>query len=131
MAELTHEQADEKLDEDEISDTLTPDNADDNADAGDEGNDDVDDDESVHSEDSDYDGDIDDDNKQEDEINNETCALFLQQLWEAQRVNIQKRKQDQFLPLTKKFVNASFIKREKMLNDHPAVVKHLVFYVVT
>jgi hypothetical protein len=127
MAELTHEQADEKLDEDEISDTLTPDNADDNADAGDEGNDDVDDDESVHSEDSDYDGDIDDDNKQEDEINNETCALFLQQLWEAQRVNIQKRKQDQFLPLTKKFVNASFIKREKMLNDNPAVVKHLVF----
>jgi hypothetical protein len=54
-------------------------------------------------------------------------ALFLQQLWAAQRGNIQKRKQDRFLPLTKKFVNSSFVQREKMINDTPMVVKHVVF----
>ncbi|CAB3987814.1 Hypothetical predicted protein [Paramuricea clavata] len=74
--------------------------------------------------DSDYDADID---EEEEEINNETCALFLKQIWDAQRVNIQKRKQDRFLPLTKKFVNGCFVKREKMLNDNPQIIKHLVF----
>jgi hypothetical protein len=134
MAELTtnEEEVEEKLDKAEISDienindqeSITGDDEfSENINDDDEFNDN--DDESVCSED-DYDGDIDDDN-QEEEINNETCALFLQQLWAAQRGNIQKQKQDRFLPLTKKFVNSSFVKREKMINDTPIVVKHLVF----
>jgi hypothetical protein len=134
VAELTtnEEEVEEKLDKAEISDienindqeSITGDDEfSENINDDDEFNDN--DDESVCSED-DYDGDIDDDN-QEEEINNETCALFLQQLWAAQRGNIQKQKQDRFLPLTKKFVNSSFVKREKMINDTPIVVKHLVF----
>jgi hypothetical protein len=140
MAELTYEKVDEKLDKAEISDIENINDCE-NITADDEFNENIDDefnenveddnndndDESVCSEEaSDYDGDIDDDN-QEEEINNETCALFLQQLWAAQRGNIQKKKQDRFLPLTKKFVNSSFVKREKMINDSPIVVKHLVF----
>ncbi|CAB3996213.1 Hypothetical predicted protein [Paramuricea clavata] len=76
---------------------------------------------------SDYEGDIDEGKHQEEEINNETCALFLKQIWDAQRNCVQKRKQDRFLLLTKKFVNASFIKKEKMLNENPQLIKHMVF----
>ena len=139
MAELTYEKVDEKLDENINNENINDEdsefneNVDDGANDGDDDDDDDDagaesvDAESVCSEEgSDYDGDQEDDN-QEEAINNETCALFLQQLWAAQRGNIQKRKQDQFLPLTKKFVNSSFVQREKMINDTPMVVKHLVF----
>jgi hypothetical protein len=61
------------------------------------------------------------------EINKQTCALFLQQLWDAQRVNIKKKKQEQFLPLTKKFLSASFVKKETMLNNNPAIIRNMLF----
>jgi hypothetical protein len=112
----------EKLDNAEISDENIT--GDDDEDEFSENINNNDDNESVCS---DYDGDIEDDNQEEDEINNETCALFLQQLFAAQKQTIQKQKQDRFLPLTKKFVNCSFVKREKMINDTPIVVKHLIF----
>jgi hypothetical protein len=137
MAELTYEKVDEKIDEN-INDDADPSELIENIDEShdDLGSEDIDaesvtsvDAESVCSEEcSDYDGDQEEEEaNQEEAINNETCALFLQQLWAAQRGNIQKRKQDQFLPLTKKFVTSGFVQREKMLNDTPAVVKHLVF----
>jgi hypothetical protein len=139
MAELTYEKVDEKIDEninnENINDEASElnENVDETNDDDDDGAESVDDAESVDAESvcseegSDYDGDQEEDDNQEEAINNETCALFLQQLWAAQRGNIQKRKQDQFLPLTKKFVNSSFVQREKMINDTPMVVKHLVF----
>jgi hypothetical protein len=140
MAELTYEKVDEKIDEninnENINDSELNENVpnDDDCDADDDAlaesvNDaeSVDGAESVCSEEgSDYDGE-EEDNNQEEAINNETCALFLQQLWAAQRGNIKKRKQDQFLPLTKKFVNSNFVQREKMINNSPMVVKHLFF----
>ena len=85
--------------------------------------------ESIHSESDNGDvSDLEEDDYKDDvEINKQTCALFLQQLWDAQRVNIKKQKQEQFLPLTKKFLNASFVKKEKMLNDNPAIIRNLLF----
>ena len=136
MAELTYEKVDEKIDENINDDAPSELNENIDESHDDLGSEDIDaesvtsvDAESVCSEEcSDYDGDQEEEEaNQEEAINNETCALFLQQLWAAQRGNIQKRKQDQFLPLTKKFVNSSFVKREKMINDTPIVVKHLVF----
>jgi hypothetical protein len=136
MAELTYEKVDENINDDpsDLNENIDEPHNDDDL-----GSEDIDaesvtsvDAESVCSEEcSDYDGDqeeeAEEEANQEEAINNETCALFLQQLWAAQRGNIQKRKQDQFLPLTKKFVTSGFVQREKMLNDSPAVVKHLVF----
>jgi hypothetical protein len=66
--------------------------------------------ESIHSESDDLMSDLEEEEEEEEEeevdddveINKQTCALFLQQLWDAQRVNIKKKKQEQFLPLTKK-----------------------------
>ncbi|CAB3977396.1 Hypothetical predicted protein [Paramuricea clavata] len=87
---------------------------------------DVEEEEDNIADDDDYDGDIEQDENNE-EINNETCALFLKQIWDAQRNCIQKRKQDRFLPLTKKFINSGFIKREKMLNDNPQLIKHMIY----
>ena len=84
--------------------------------------------ESIHSESDD--NEVMSDLEEEDddvEINKQTCALFLQQLWDAQRVNIKKKKQEQFLPLTKKFLSASFVKKETMLNDNPAIIRNLLF----
>ena len=86
--------------------------------------------ESIHSESDDLMSDLDVEEEEEDdavEINKQTCALFLQQLWDAQRVNIKKKKQEQFLPLTKKFLSASFVKKETMLNDNPAIIRNLLF----
>jgi hypothetical protein len=54
--------------------------------------------ESIHSESddlmSDLEGEEEDEVDDDDdvEINKQTCALFLQQLWDAQRVNIKKKK---------------------------------------
>jgi hypothetical protein len=92
--------------------------------------------ESIHSESDDDDlmSDLEADDEEEeedevddDEINQQTCALFLQQLWDAQRINIKKKKQEQFLPLTKKFLSASFAKKETMLNDNPAIIRNMLF----
>jgi hypothetical protein len=84
--------------------------------------------ESIHSESDDDVCDLEEgDNEDDVEINKQTCALFLQQLWDAQRVNIKKKKQEQFLPLTKKFLSASFVKKETMLNDNPALIRNLLF----
>jgi hypothetical protein len=84
--------------------------------------------ESIHSESDDDVCDLEEgDNEDDVEINKHTCALFLQQLWDAQRVNIKKKKQEQFLPLTKKFLSASFVKKETMLNDNPAIIRNLLF----
>jgi hypothetical protein len=38
-----------------------------------------------------------------------------------------KRKQERFLPLIKSYLKASFAKREKMFNDNPQIIRHLVF----
>jgi hypothetical protein len=136
MAELTYEKVDEKIDENINNENINDETSELNENVDDGSNNvgaESDDAESVDAESvcseecSDYDGDQEEDDNQEEAINNETCALFLQQLWAAQRGNIQKRKQDQFLPLTKKFVNSGFVQREKMINDTPMVVKHLVF----
>ena len=91
--------------------------------------------ESIHSESDDLMSDLEDEEEEEEdeandddvEINKQTCALFLQQLWDAQRVNIKKKKQEQFLPLTKKFLSASFVKKELMLNDNPAIIRNMLF----
>ena len=86
--------------------------------------------ESIHSESDDVMSDLEEDEEDEDEdveINKQTCALFLQQLWDAQRVNIKKKKQEQFLPLTKKILSASFVKKETMLNNNPAIIRNLLF----
>jgi hypothetical protein len=86
--------------------------------------------ESIHSESDNGDvSDLEDDDDYRDdvEINKQTCALFLQQLWDPQRVNIKKKKQEQFLPLTKKFLNASFVKKETMLSKNPGIIRNLVF----
>ena len=89
--------------------------------------------ESIHSESDDLMSDLEDEEEDEVdddddvEINKQTCALFLQQLWDAQRVNIKKKKQEQFLPLTKKFLSASFVKKETMLNDNPAIIRNMLF----
>jgi hypothetical protein len=49
--------------------------------------------ESIHSESDDDVSDLEEgDNEDDVEINKQTCALFLQQLWDAQRVNIKKKK---------------------------------------
>jgi hypothetical protein len=87
---------------------------------------------SIHSESDDLMSDLEEEEEEEEEdedveINKQTCALFLQQLWDAQRVNIKKKKQEQFLPLTKKFLSASFVKKETMLNDNPAIIRNLLF----
>jgi hypothetical protein len=52
--------------------------------------------ESIHSESDDNDvmSDLEDDD--DVEINKQTCALFLQQLWDAQRVNIKKKNKSNF-----------------------------------
>jgi hypothetical protein len=91
--------------------------------------------ESIHSESDDLMSDIEDEEEDDEdvaddddvEINKQTCALFLQQLWDAQRVNIKKKKQEQFLPLTKKFLSASFAKKDTMLNDNPAIIRNMLF----
>jgi hypothetical protein len=87
--------------------------------------------ESIHSENDDLMSDLEEEEEEEVdddvEINKQTCALFLQQLWDAQRVNIKKKKQEQFLPLTKKFLSASFVKKETMLNNNPAIIRNLLF----
>ena len=87
--------------------------------------------ETIHSESDDVMSDLEEEEEDEDdddvEINKQTCALFLQQLWDAQRVNIKKKKQEQFLPLTKKFLSASFVKKETMLNNNPAIIRNLLF----
>ena len=85
--------------------------------------------ESIHSESDDNEvmSDLEEEEDDDVEINKQTCALFLQQLWDAQRVNIKKKKQEQFLPLTKKFLSASFVKKETMLNDNPAIIRNLIF----
>ena len=97
--------------------------------------------ESIHSENDDLMSDLEEEEEDDDlmsdleeeevdddvEINKQTCALFLQQLWDAQRVNIKKKKQEQFLPLTKKFLSASFVKKETMLNSNPAIIRNMLF----
>jgi hypothetical protein len=39
-------------------------------------------------------------------------------------MDIKKRKQERFLPLIKSYLKA---KKEKMLNDNPHIIRHLVF----
>ncbi|CAB3995257.1 Hypothetical predicted protein [Paramuricea clavata] len=48
-------------------------------------------------------------------IDDETCRVFLQQLLEARQLSAAERKQNAFIPSTKKFLNLSFEERTKRL----------------
>ena len=68
-----------------------------------------------------------DDDDDDDNLANEPYRLFFQQLLEAQKKDIKKRKQERFLPLVKGFLKASFAKKEKMMTDNPRIIGHTVF----
>jgi hypothetical protein len=68
-----------------------------------------------------------DDDDDDDNLSHEPYRLFFQQLIDAQKKDIKKRKQERFLPLVKSYLKASFAKREKMLNDNQQITRHLVF----
>jgi hypothetical protein len=69
----------------------------------------------------------DDDDDDDNDLAHEPYRLFFQQLIDAQKKDIKKRKQERFLPLIKSYLKASFAKREKMFNDNPQIIRHLVF----
>ena len=69
----------------------------------------------------------DDDDDDHDDLSHEPHRLFFQQLIDAQKKDIKKRKQERFLPLVRSYLKASFAKREKMLNDNPQIIRHLFF----
>ena len=71
--------------------------------------------------------DDDDDDDDDDNLAHEPYRLFFQQLLEAQKKDIKKRKQERFLPLVKGFLKASFAKKEKMITDNPRIIGHMVF----
>ena len=73
-----------------------------------------------------YDEDDDDDNNDLDDAVL-PYSLFFQQLIEAQKKDIQKRKQERFAPLMKLYLKASFAKKDKMLWDNPQIIRHFVF----
>ena len=67
------------------------------------------------------------DDNDNDDLAHEPYRLFFQQLLEAQKKDIKKRKQERFLPLVKGFLKASFAKKEKMMTDNPRIIGHTVF----
>ena len=69
----------------------------------------------------------DDDNDDDDDLSHEPYRLFFQQLLEAQKKDIKKRKQERFLPLVKSYLKASFSKKENMMNNNPRIIGHMVF----
>jgi hypothetical protein len=71
--------------------------------------------------------DDDDDDDNDNDLAHEPYRLFFQQLIDAQKKDIKNRKQERFLPLIKSYLKASFAKREKMFNDNPQIIRHLVF----
>ena len=72
-------------------------------------------------------GDYENDDDDDDDLSHEPYRLFFQQLIDAQKKDIKKRKQERFLPTVRSYLKASFAKREKMLNDNPQIIRHLVF----
>jgi hypothetical protein len=118
------EVVEEEEEEDAEEDINTPENdvecdeVEENYDANDEGydanNDNLDN----------YDEDDDDDNNDDAVL---PYSLFFQQLIEAQKKDIQKRKQERFAPLMKLYLKASFAKKDKMLRDSPQIIRHFVF----
>ena len=114
---------DDDDDDDEQNITESDDNNEDNNDDDCENTAYDGDDEMVEEEEEEGEYDDDDDNH----LANEPYRLFFQQILEAQKKDMKKRKQERFLPLVKGFLKASFSKKEKMMNDNPRIIGHMVF----
>ncbi|CAB4015977.1 Hypothetical predicted protein [Paramuricea clavata] len=67
------------------------------------------------------------DNDDDDDggLDDETYRVFLHQLIEARKSSAAKRKQGQFIPATKKYLNSGFGQRSKLLT--PNLIKNLLY----
>ncbi|CAB3981402.1 Hypothetical predicted protein [Paramuricea clavata] len=130
---ITYDNEEEEIDptennyeeEEQVDPTENDENNDDDENTVKNNNDDEN--ESEYDSEKDYSGDENYSADDEEEVNNEASALFLKQIWDAHCMTIQKQKQSKFIPATKRFLAATFAKKEKMLNDNKQLVSHLVF----